>query len=330
MAKKKRLSLGQFFYWLRYRIGEICLRGFVWILPRTARPLLRSLTVVSARISFIVLRKYRKRMEENLTVAMGRGILTQEERSALVVKVWQNFAYGFLEAILAMYASEKEILSMVRIEEEENLKKAFTKGKGVIALSAHLGNFMMIGIGLAAAGYPFNVVVKHPRDRRFARLFDDYRARVGIKTISSRPRREATRQILKALRKNEVVLLVADEFKSGGVEVEFLGRRVSAQRGPVTLAMRTGAPLLPIFATRDEKDHLTLHIGSELDLTQTGNVQEDVDANVALFTHQLERMVRRYPEQWSWLGFHRNGRKPRSKMRTYRTAPRNPSAPLSS
>jgi KDO2-lipid IV(A) lauroyltransferase len=130
---------------------------------------------------------------------------------------------------------------------------------------------------------------------------------VRTKTISSRPRREAARQILKALRKNEVVLLVADEFKSGGVEVEFLGCRVSAQRGPVTLAMRAGSPLLPMFVTRNEKDQLTLHIGSELNLIQTGNIQENVDANVVLFTSQLEAMVRRYPEQWSWLGFRENG-----------------------
>lgn len=240
-------------------------------------------------------------------MAMGKEILTPEARRALVLKVWRNFAHAFFETGAAMFASKKEILSMVRIEGEENLRKALAKRKGVVALSAHLGNFMMIGIGLGAAGYPFNVVVKQPRDQKFARLFDHYRALVRTKTISSRPRREAARQILKALRKNEVVLLVADEFKSGGVEVEFLGCRVSAQRGPVTLAMRAGSPLLPMFVTRNEKDQLTLHIGSELNLIQTGNIQENVDANVVLFTSQLEAMVRRYPEQWSWLGFRENG-----------------------
>jgi KDO2-lipid IV(A) lauroyltransferase len=110
-----------------------------------------------------------------------------------------------------------------------------------------LGNFTMIGPRLAAAGYPFSVVVKHPGDQRFARLIDHYRARVGVKTISARPRREAARQILSALRRNEVVLLIADEFKSGDVKVEFLGCTVPAVRGPVTLALRTGAALIPMF-----------------------------------------------------------------------------------
>ena len=82
-----------------------------------------------------------------------------------------------------------------------------------------LGNFTMIGPRLAAAGYPFSVVVKRPGDQRFARLIDHYRARVGVKTISARPCREAARQILSALRRNEVVLIIADEFKSGDAKV---------------------------------------------------------------------------------------------------------------
>lgn len=312
--KKKRLPIRKFLYGLRYRIGEYCLRGFVLVLPWIPRRLISLFTAAAARLTFAILWKYRRRMEENLALAMREKFPSLEERKAIVWRAWRNFAQGMREITCSIYSSKEEIRSTIAIQGEEHLQRAMKKGKGVIALSAHLGSFTMIGVRLAAGGYPFSAVVKQPKDPRFARLIDDYRLMVGIKTISAKPRREAARQILKALRRNEVILLIADEFKSGGVEVNFLGCTAPAPRGPVTLALRTGAAVLPIFVTRDHEDHLTLHIGAEIDLIKTGDLQEDVAANVSLFTGHLEAMVRRYPDQWNWMGFHRNGRRPRSEM----------------
>jgi len=271
-------------------------------------------TSAAARLTFATLWKYRRRMEENLFMGMGEEFITREKRQAVVWKAWRNFAQGVCETTCALHSSKEKIYSAVAFEGEEHLRRALERRKGVIALSAHLGNFTMIGARLAAAGYPFSAVVKQPKDQRFARLVDHYRAMVGVKSISAKPRREAARQILKALRRNEVILLIADEFKSGGVEVNFLGRTATAPRGPATLALRTGAAVLPTFLTRDHEDRLTLHIGAEIDLIKTGNLQQDVGANASLFTSHLEAMVRRYPDQWNWLGFHRNGRRPRSEM----------------
>lgn len=313
MARKQFL-LGKFLYGLRYRMGEYCLRGFVAILPWIPRRPVLLFTSAASRLTFLILWKYRRRMEENLSMAMGEEFRTRERREAVVWRAWRNFAQGVYETTCAVYDSKEDICSAVAVEGEEHLRRALERGRGVIALSAHLGNFTMIGTRLAAAGYPFSVVVKQPKDERFARLIDHYRAVVGIQTISAKPRREAARQILKALRRNEVILVIADEFKSGGVEVEFLGRTAPAPRGPATLALRTGAAVLPTFVTRDHEDRLTLRIGEEIRLVKTGDLQQDVAANASLFAGHLEAMVRRYPDQWNWLGFHRNGRTPRSEI----------------
>ena len=147
MAKgKERLSIGKFFYWLRYRVGEYGLRGVVRLLPWIPYSVLTFIAAWSARITFAIWLKYPKRMEENLAAAMGEEIPTPEERRAVVLKAWKNFARGALEAAVATFTRPEKILSAVRIEGEENLKEAFAPGKGVLALSAHLGNFTMIGI----------------------------------------------------------------------------------------------------------------------------------------------------------------------------------------
>lgn len=237
-------------------------------------------------------------MEENVSMAMSDQFLPVKRRKTVVRMAWRNFVWGLYETACALYTSTDTICASVAIEGEEYLKRALEKGKGVIALGAHLGNFTMIGPRLAAAGYPFSILVKHPPDQRLARLIDDYRAKVGVKTISAKPRRQAARQILGALKRNEVVLVLPDVFKSGSVNAQFLGSAVYVRRGPVTLALRAGAAVVPMFVTRDAEDRLTLRISSEIDLVKTGDLQEDVAANLALFIRHLEGMVRRYPDQW--------------------------------
>jgi len=330
--KRKKTLLPRFFYALRYRIGEYAVRAFVTVLPWVPYRLLVSYTSFMAWVTFGLLRQYRKRMIENVSMALSEEFPSLEQRKALVWRAWQNFARGILETSSIMHFSKEKIIEMVTLEGEEQLQNALAKGKGVLALSAHLGSFTMIGARLAAGGYPFSVVVKHPGDHRFARLIDDYRTQIGVDTISAKPRREAVRGILKALRQNRIVLVIADEFKSGEVMVDFMGQKSPAPRGPATLALRTGAVTLPMFATRRDDGSLTLSIGEPIEPIQHEQLEESVVATTALHTRHLEEAIRRYPDQWNWLGFPHNGKvshteKPRSKQRRKRAHPVQPHPP---
>src|SRR5215510_12398448 len=272
---KNRFPFKKFHLWLRHRTAEYCLRAFIFLVPRIPPRLHVLIISAVARLTLAILWRYRKLMEQNVSMAMSDESLTVERRKTVVRLAWRNFVWGLYETACALYTSRDAICASVAIEGEEYLKRALEKGKGVIALGAHLGNFTMIGTRLAAAGYPFSILVKHPPDQRLARLLDGYRAKAGIKTISAKPRRQAARQILGALKQNEVVLLLPDVFKSGSANAQFLGAAVNIRRGPVTL-----------------------RISSEIDLVKTGDLQEDVAANLVLFTRHLEGMVRRYPDQW--------------------------------
>jgi KDO2-lipid IV(A) lauroyltransferase len=301
--------------WLRYRAGECSMKGFVRALPWMPSRLVYTFTSAVARLSFVLLWRYRRRMEQNLALAMADELPSPQQRQALIRKAWRNFAQGILETLTLMHAPKENILAAAGIEGEEHLKRALAKGKGVIALSAHLGNFTLIGIRLAAAGYPFAALIKQPRDLRFARMMDDFRTKAGMQTISAKPRREAVRGILKALRSKGTVLVIADEFKSGGVPVEFFGLRSPAPRGPATLALRTGAATVPMYMVRDSNDRLTLYIEPEIELTRSDGQENDVAANTVLFTRVIEAIIRRHPDQWNWLGFKRGEGKPRRRRK---------------
>src|SRR5262245_6618035 len=213
--RRQKTRLQRALYAFRYRIGEYALRAYIGCVRHVPYSLLLLYTRVMARVTFVLLSQYRRRMAENVALVMGEEIPNPEERKALVWRAWLNFARGVADTTAVMGFSKEKIMSFVELEGEDRVKRALEKGKGVIALSAHLGSFTMIGARLAAAGYPFSVVVKQPAHQRFAKLTDDYRSQIGIHTISAKPRREAVRGILKALRQNHIVLVIADEFKSG-------------------------------------------------------------------------------------------------------------------
>ena len=316
MARQQRRSwIGQFLYDLRYRFGEYAQRGTVAALPYIPRWFIEVFTSVMARVTYVLMWKYRERMQENVAMALSTDFPDAPERNALIWRAWRSFARAAFETVEVLHYSREKIIAMVVLEGEEHLRRALEQGKGVVALSAHLGSFTMIGARLAASGYPFSVVVKQPSDKRFARLIDNYRAQLGIHTISAKPRREAVRGILKALRENRIVLVIADEFKSGDVIVDFFGMKVPAPRGPAALALRTGAVTLPMFAIRHPQGAVVLSVGAPLAPVKGEDVEESVFATTALYTRCIEAAIREYPDQWNWLGLpRRDGNLSRAEM----------------
>ena len=311
MAKKKKPTrkarswIRRAVHSSRYRIGEYALRGCVHFLPYAPYRLWLNFTWLMGCVTYFLLRDYRKRMEENVTLVFSDEIPDPKDRSTLVWRAWLNFGRGMFDTFAVIHMSKEQIISTIPLEGEEHIKRALEKGKGVLALSAHLGCFTLIGARLAAAGYNFSVVIKQPPHQSFARVGDDYRAQVGVHTISAKPRREAVRGVLKALRQNRIVLVIADEFKSGDAMVDFLGLKAPAPRGPATLALRTGAATLPMFATRQADGSLVLSVGEAIPPVEHEDLEQSVLATTASYTRHLEAAIRRYPDQWNWLGLPR-------------------------
>ncbi|TAJ94824.1 hypothetical protein EPO44_13730 [bacterium] len=283
--------------WLTFELGRLAVKIF-------PRRFLFSLFEGMADVGFHLFRSFRERSINNFSSALGER-LEAKEITEVVRRSLRNFFRDFVEIGLALETSPEEARSEIPIRGREHLEAALARGKGVIALSAHLGNFFLVGTRLAAEGYPTYVLVNTSRDERVAQLRAQYRLKIGQDTIHARPRQQASRELVQVLRRNEVAIVIADEYRSGnGIYVPFFGRTVIARRGPATLALRTGAAVIPSYLIRDPSGKLRLIIEPEIELLRTGKIKMDVIENTLRITQWLEKTVRSYPDQWNWMTVH--------------------------
>jgi KDO2-lipid IV(A) lauroyltransferase len=201
-----------------------------------------------------------------------------------------------------MSAAERR--DFVRLKGLNRLRDALAVGRGVIAFSAHFGNFLILAGRLSTEGIPVNLVVNQMKDPKTERLFNNLRANAGVRTIQLSPTRACAKACMKALKRNEVLVLLIDQNyrpRRGGVAVNFFGRRVFTAPGTASLALACGSPVLPMFMLRDEDGGNTLVIDPPAPVIRTGKKAEDVVANMQGFTKIVEKHVAEKPALWSWM-----------------------------
>ena len=289
---------------LIFGIIYLAIRVGLWIVKFGPRRLVFLFSDGLANLSYYLFQSFRKRSVRNLRMALGDRLDTKEI-DRVVQKSLQNFFRGVVEIGYSLCVAPQELRREIPVVGRAHLEEAMARGKGVVAIGAHLGNFFLVGGRLASEGYPIHVLVNPPNNERLRQLLVQYRLKTGKKTIHARPRRQAFSELLGVLRQNELAVVIADEHRGGrGIHVPFFGRTVLARRGPATLALRTGAALLPVYVIRDPSGRLTLIIEPEIEVLRSGDISADVIENTLRITRWLERVVRSYPDQWIWKNIH--------------------------
>ncbi|MGQ9647186.1 MAG: lysophospholipid acyltransferase family protein [Thermodesulfobacteriota bacterium] len=254
-------------------------------------------------LTFYLHKKYRERILGNLFFAFGNEKDMKEIRR-LAKEVFCHFCLTPLETLFLVangFPLERYI-SKVKIEGKENLEAALARGRGVIALGAHLGSFTLVGSRLAVEGYPFNLIVNVGSYPKIWRRLAEYQKVVGQQTIPVKPASASIKKSLNCLHRNEILYIVADERqRRGGLPAPFFGQIAYTPPGAAIFSLKTGAPILPVFVLRDNDVNRTLVIGSPLQFERSEDEKKDIERLTAQFTKVIEETVRQYPDQWAWL-----------------------------
>jgi len=253
---------------------------------------------ILGNIAYLAVSKHRKIALDSLLVAFPE--LSLGERKKITRDFFVFMAQGTFELLHSLENLHE--LENVRIEGREYLEAALKKGKGVIIPTAHLGNFPLMSLKLAKAGFVTNIVTRPMRDERAGGYFHDLRQKAGVKTVFSYPRKECIGGIIKALRANEVVIIQMDQnFGTGGVWVKFFGKLAATPVGPITLALRTGAALVPGYTIRENPGKHCIKILKEEEPIRTSNKNETVLLNAIKLTRMIESWIKGAVCQWSWI-----------------------------
>lgn len=253
-----------------------------------------------AYLGYIFARKQRQIAIESLAIAFGKDKTQQE-----IERIAQNcFIFMAKSAMEVMFLMDKPKALMKRVEivGKNNLDVALAKGKGVILVSAHFGNFPLLMARLSLEGYKTAGIMRYMRDERAEKFFMAKRTRMGIKTIYSQPRKTCVEITIKTLRNNEIVFIPLDQnFGTGGVFVDFFGQKAATATGPVVLAQRTKASILPCFILRQEDDTHKIICEPALELEEGRDSQETITINIQKLTNLIEAYIRKYPAEWGWI-----------------------------
>jgi KDO2-lipid IV(A) lauroyltransferase len=211
--------------------------------------------------------------------------------------VYRQFAQTMIELLFFPKFSADDIGEMVEFHGQDILDEARRRGKGVVIVAAHFGNWELMGAAVARV-YPVTFVVGQQQNSQVDDLLNSYRVAKGVRLV---PLKLALRGVMKALKNNEIIGILADQdAHEQGTFVPFFGRMASTPKGPAMFALRSGAPLVLASMIRSGKKFKAIFETIPRP-EPSGDLEEDIQKYTAAYTALLELHARDYPDHWFWL-----------------------------
>ena len=211
-------------------------------------------------------------------------------------KIFENFSKYLVDFLKFEKLDLAYIKDNVEIVNRHYVDDGLKRGKGVITISAHLGNWELGGAIMGILGYPTNVIALDHKNKLVNRFFVNQRRINGEKVI---PISVALRQCFCTLKNNELLAILGDkDFSKNGVVVKFFGCDTLLPKGPAVFSLKTGASIVPSFVIRTNEDKFKLIFEKPIQYSPSGNFDKDVVNLIELYSKVMETYIKNYPTQW--------------------------------
>ena len=243
----------------------------------------------------------KSRRDARRNVYLAYPTLAESAREVIVKESFEHFAAMMFEFIKAPVYTPEEVIGLADLEPgtEETIHALMQLDTGVITVIPHLGNFEFLARWTGCRGYDMTAVVREPDDPAFAGLVDELRAGCNYKVVN---KGNAFRPLLRALSNRGAVGILPDQ-NSGDCFVPFFGMPAGTVLGPAKLAVATGAPIMPLFCTREPDDRYRLWFGDQI--TPAPDARSLGESELLRLTREinieLEKGIRRVPGQYLWM-----------------------------
>lgn len=237
---------------------------------------------------------------QNLKAVILSGALTFPGPAETMIRDnFKNLGKTFSEVVKLYYHRGGRIIEEVDIEGVEHFRDALMKGKGILVITGHCGNWELMAITAALKLQAISVVAR-PVDNPFVHRFGErVRKKYGNSVIY---KKGALKLILQKLKSNDVVGILMDQAvkRDEGFVINFLGVGAWTMKMPALIARKTGAAVLPAFIHRTEKGH-TITIHPEVELSAAEDRDAAVVEDTKRFSWYVEEYIRQHPTEWLWI-----------------------------
>lgn len=254
------------------------------------------------RLWYFVLPIRRATALRHVAWALGPQVSPRRRRQ-IVRRSFENLVKFVIEGLRSRKLTAATSAQWVARENFAEMDALLARGKGVVAVTAHLGNFDLLGTSQTLRGYRISAILKDIAWRPAAQFWARARASTGLGHIAPRGSRQA---IAAALGRNEIVAFLVDQHMAPyrGVVCQFFGRLAATTPAPVRFAMQTGAAILPLFIVRTAvPGHHVIRMLPEfvLQFPHADDAAANLRHNTQRLSDLVEDWVRAYPEQWLWV-----------------------------
>jgi Kdo2-lipid IVA lauroyltransferase/acyltransferase len=253
------------------------------------------------RMAYLFAGKTRRLALGHLALAFPER--SQAERAALARKMFVHLGRAAME-VVAIRSYDAHLDSYVELVNGDVLREVMARGKGMMFVTGHVGNWELLARRIARAGVPNAVIAKAGHDPRLNALAEEFRASGGVTTLW-RENPDTGRAIIRTFRQGRALgLLIDQDTDVQGVFVPFFGRLAYTPRAAADLALRFGAPVVVGTIRRKPPGRGDGHLLEVVEIPFDANAQ-DREAEAIRLTAAcscaLEAAIRRSPEEWVWM-----------------------------
>jgi KDO2-lipid IV(A) lauroyltransferase len=242
--------------------------------------------------------KERHKAVRHLTLVYGNE-LSHRDKLRIGRQFFVNSGKNIADVLRFKKHFPSEIKPLVEVDGTEHFVTAWTRGKGVIGVTGHIGNFELLAAFIQSEGYDSAVIGRELYDPRIDRLLLENRQAVGLTTIATT---DSPKRVIGWLRSGKAlgVLIDTDSHRVRGEFIPAFGRWSYTPVGQTVLGLKTGAAFVPMACLRTAEDRYRLVIRPEIRIEPSGDFDTDVYNVTLKCTQALEEIIRAYPDQWPW------------------------------
>jgi KDO2-lipid IV(A) lauroyltransferase len=241
---------------------------------------------------------HRTIVQRNLAFAFPE--MSKSELRRLSRRVFRNYGMGLVEVVQLGFLSREEVAARVDAHGVEHMRDALALKRGVIGISAHLGNWEL---GMQAMPIyfrqPLTGVAKRLKSPRIEAWVTRRRTRFGNAIIY---KKGALADMTRVLREGGVLAVLVDMARhKDGIDITFFGKKATATPAVALLALRCRCPVIPAFSIRGDDGRLSVQVGAPIEMRRSGDLRRDLVENTQRITDVVERAIQEHPDQWHWM-----------------------------